>query len=280
MLICWIRAVPATNKISTTRHLTDQGEFSILWVKPPETASPPVTVIILPGANCRAERYLWLAQAFAGKGWYCLIIDPPETERQYLPEPAASATGRYVSLHQLMTAFATVLGEVADSKVVLLGHSLGGSVILEALDPEEARRNPNSGDVPDCSTLQGCLAAITMGATLQPELMGTVMTWRRDHESLSKAGDLPLLMLAGEDDRLAPPGLVQKTFNRYSPPKQLEVLVESNHFGWTTGNGDFDRQDLDGVVTQSRACQQAATIDLINEFVNTALTSAHSGSMP
>ena len=195
-------------------------------------------------------------------------------------DPAVKVTGRYVSLQQLMTAFGAALDNVAGSRVVLLGHSLGGSVILEALDPEEAQRNPGSGDVPDCTALGKCLAAITMGATLQPAVMGTVMAWRREHEPLSRAGNLPLLMLAGEDDGLAPPDLVQKTFNRYSPPKRLEVLAGSNHFGWTIGNGDFDRQDLDGVATRSRAVQQAATIGLISEFVNVTLTSALSGSAP
>ena len=272
--------MPAAQNILTIHHPIAQGEFSIVWVKPTESASPLITTIVLPGANCRAERYLWLARALVEQGWYCLLIDPPETERLSLLNPAVNVTGQYVSLHHLMTAFTTARDEVADTQVVLLGHSLGGTVILEALDPAEAQRNPNSGDVPDCSALRGCLAAITMGATLQPNVMGTEMEWRRENESLTKAGNLPLLMLAGEDDGLAPPQLVQKTFNRYSPPKQLEVLARSNHFGWTTGNGDFDRQDLDGIVTQSRAHQQAATINVIKEFVNVALTSAHSGSTP
>ncbi len=194
-----------------------------------------------------------------------------------MSDPAVNVTGRYVSLQQLMSAFGAALDDVAGSRIVLIGHSLGGSVVLEALDPEEARRNPGSGDVPDCSALGQCLAAVTMGATLQPAVMGTVMAWRREHEPLSRAGNLPLLMLAGEDDGLAPPDLVQKTFNRYSPPKQLEVLAGSNHFGWTSGNGDLDRQDLDGIAAQPRATQQAATIGLISGFVDAALTSPHSG---
>ena len=195
-------------------------------------------------------------------------------------DPAAIVTGRYVSLQQLMVAFSTALDKVAGSRVVLLGHSLGGSVVLEALDPEEARRNPGHGNVPDCSALDKCLAAITMGTTLQPAVMGTEMAWRREHEPLSRTGNLPLLMLAGEDDGLAPPDLVRKTFDRYSPPKQMEVLAGANHFGWTTGKGDLDRQDLDGIAVQPRAAQQAATIGLISGFVNAAITSTYSGSTP
>lgn len=232
--------------------------------------------LVLPGANCVAARYRWVASALSASGMEACIVDPPLSQRSSLLEPEVRVTGQFVNATQLQAAMRWLKRHRKGLPIVVLGHSLGGVVLLEWLDRREAKRNPGNGAVQwEFDALQEPLiAAIVMGSTLQPRTMGVTIPWRREDTPLARPRELPVLMLAGERDGLIPPAAVEATALRYDPPVRFETLPGVCHFGWTSGSAPTDRVDLDGASPAPPSVQQQRTLDVIDAFLKPLLETA------
>ena len=255
-------------------RLTDgQGTpFRVFVHRPEEGKRRKVRVLIMPGANCAAERYRWLAGPLAEAGATVLVPDPPLVEHPSPFDPSVSVKAAYVTVDQMVRTLALPWsgeenGQAQHEPTFAFGHSLGGTVILEYFDPEQAVANPRSGVGEGYRPPLPLNGAVIVGATLQADVMGMTLPWRDNDTPLAKPEGFPVLFVAGENDKLAPPHKVSATVARYAPPTALVVQEGANHFGWTEGEGALDRHDLDGVASLAPEVQKAATLRLTEAFL-------------
>jgi alpha-beta hydrolase superfamily lysophospholipase len=230
------------------------------------------TLLVLPGADCTAQRYRWLAEAFTPLGVATCIIDPPLLQREALLEPGKVICGQFVGVVELQAALIWLAGARPGRPVVLVGHSLGGVVMMEWLDQQAAMRNPLNRAVCWQFELQAhVVAAVTMGTTLQQHALGISFPWRSEEASLTRPARLPVLMLAGQNDAMVAPELVMATARRYRPPASVTTLPGVCHFGWVEGHAPTDRIDLDGKSEVPKAEQFARSATVIGEFLRPIL---------
>ncbi len=227
-------------------------------------------IVILPGANCDAKRYRWLAEPLAAEGATVLVPDPPQLEHPSPTDPATKNNAAYVTIDQMIKALAMPWdSDNGEGITFVVGHSLGGSILMEYLDPAQAMSDPRSGAgagyVPPVTIAGG----VVVGATLQADIMGTTIPWRQNDTALAKPPGLPLLFVAGDSDGIATPENVAATVARYKAPTAMVVQNGANHFGWAEGEGELDLKALDGKAALSPADQKAATIRLIAAFLST-----------
>lgn len=241
--------------------------FRVFVYAPGNGQRSKVRVLILTGANCTAERYRWLAVPLAEEGATVLIPDPPPLEHASPLGPSARTRAALVSVDQMIRTLAIPSnGHAQDTLTFAVGHSLGGTVILEYLDPAQASGNPRSGVDAGYRPPTPLDGAVIAGASMQTEVMGFTLPWRQNDTRLFRPDGLPVLFIAGEHDGLVPPYQVSATVARYDPPTALVVQRGANHFGWTGGAGALDRHDLDGEATLSPEDQKAATLRLTKAF--------------
>lgn len=241
--------------------------FRVFVYAPGNAKRSNVRVVILPGANCAAERYRWLAGALAEEGATVLIPDPPPLEHASPLGPSARTRAALVSVDQMIRTLAIPsIGHAQDTLTFAVGHSLGGTVILEYLDPAQSSGNPRSGVHAGYRPPTPLDGVVIAGASMQTEVMGFTLPWRQNDTRLVRPDGLPVLFIAGEHDRLVPPHQVSATVARYDPPTALVVQRGANDFGWTDGEGALDRHDLDGAATLSPEDQKAGTLRLTRTF--------------
>lgn len=240
------------------------ASFDLLITPAP---APAWSVLVLPGAQIRAERYLWIIDGLGDAT--VAILDPPEVMRTTPFSPDTPVPTRFASLAQLIAAHVALSSLAPGARRAIIGHSHGGAVLLEALDGAEARRNPLSGASDDFAGLAGVDVAITLGAHLQAEAMSITIPWRDSGRSLCAVG-ARVTLLSAEQDRMATPDVVAATAARYGRAARHASIAGANHLNWATGAGPFDRPDLDGVATIPPAEQQARTLDLIRAALETA----------
>lgn len=254
------------NRLLKTLTLADASRvaFDLLVA---HAVDPSWTVLILPGAQIRAERYLWIAEGLADAT--VAILDPPEVMRTTPFSPDRPVPTRFASLGQLIAAHAALAGLAQPARRAIIGHSHGGAVLLEALDGAEARRNPMSAAPQGFAGLSGVDVAITLGAHLQAEAMSFTIPWRDSSRPLRAVG-ARLALVSAEHDRMATPYIVAATAARYGGAARYHSVAGANHLRWATGTGPFDRPDLDGAATIAPVEQQTRTLDIIRAALETA----------
>ncbi len=179
---------------------------------PDRSAAPWPVVIILPGINVGSEGYRWIAEQLALAGiaavTYSFVTEimagmvglspgldmsavGPQT---YGTRPSATAIG------PLLSALATMVGPVGSqldlTRILMFGHSAGGTVALENARPD---------------WFPGLRGVIGFGAHTMPSLMlghpeGTVLG----------IGPVPTLLIEGEFD-----GVIARSQDRYGAGDRL-----------------------------------------------------------
>ena len=249
--------------------------FPVMVFAPPEDKNRNVRVIILPGANCAVTRYRWLADPLAAEGATVFIPDPPLLEHPSPLDPTVKVEAAYVTIDQMIKTLAmpwknTRTDERADDEndalTFAIGHSLGGSILLEYFDPAQAMADPRSGVGAGYKPPVPLHGAVILGASMQADVMGVTIPWRQNDTPLDKPDGLPVLFIAGENDGMATPDKVSATVGRYTAPTAMIVQKGANHFGWTEGEGALDRRDMDGPATLPPEKQKAGTIRLTAAF--------------
>ncbi len=251
----------------------DGATFQVMMFAPPVDNNRNVRVLILPGANCAAKRYRWLADPLAAEGATVLIPDPPMLEHPAPDDPTVKREAAYVTIDQMIKTLAIPWSdnrsdETASGLTFAIGHSLGGSIVLEYMDPAQAMADPRSGVGAGYKPPVDLHGAVILGATLQADVMSTTIPWRQNEGALSKPKGFPVMFLAGDADGIAPPEKVSKTVARYTAPTAFVVQQGANHFGWTDGDGELDLNEMDGGASLSPEDQKTGTIRLVAAFLS------------
>jgi alpha-beta hydrolase superfamily lysophospholipase len=258
----------SANSCVTNIALSDRhGRPLALALHDPRRA-PRAAVVVMPGAQATAERYAWLGEGLAAAGCRVAVAEAPEVHRTTPFSPDHPQPTRLITIDHLVRTLAYIGPAAATAvPVIAVGHSLGGTVILEALDADEARRNPQA-DFADASVpVDGLAGAVILGASLQPDVMGMVVRHRSATAPLTKPAHTALLFLSGECDAMIPPAAMAATARRYGAARH-EVMAGANHLGWMAGRGPFDRPDLDGKATIPPERQRSLTITRIVAFLD------------
>lgn len=252
----------------------DGTPFQVMHFVPPKDRRRAVRIVILPGANCNARRYRWLAEPLAGEGATVFIPDAPILEHPTPDDPTVRREAAYITIDQMIKTLAMPWDDDGaqggakggNSLTFVIGHSLGGSILLEYLDPAQAMADPRSGVGAGYTPPVEIDGGVVLGATLQADVMGTTIPWRQNDSALNKPAKLPILFVAGEADGLASPNKVQSTVGRYQPPTAFVMQKGANHFGWVEGQGELDMTNLDGKADLAPAAQKDGAIRLIAAF--------------
>lgn len=235
--------------------------FRVMVFAPPAGQSRAVRVIILPGANCAAARYRWLAEPLAEQGATVFIPDPPLLEHPSPKDHQVKTEAAYVTIDQLIRTMDMPWdGEGANGLTFVVGHSLGGAILMEYLDPAQAMMDPRSGVGAGYTPPVDIHGGLVIGASLQAEVGAFSIPWRQNDTPLSKPAGLPFLFVCGDADGIATPDTVTATMHRYDAPVAMVTQAGANHFGWTLGAGDMDLRDLDGKAELSPEAQRENTL--------------------
>lgn len=257
---------------------------------PPIRDNTPFPVIIFfPGINVGPEMYQWLAEGLCKRGFAVVTfswvfenlpglvsLTPGIDIAMVRPErygtgPTASALPALLETLQDVQANSVLAGLLDLNKVILGGHSAGGTVVLQ---------NTNPAYFPQVAG-GFTYGAHTAAATMLGYAAGTI---------LPVCGDLPLLLMGGTQD-----GVVAASSGRYgssdntataaySPIERTfkeafyggrgdsyYVLIEgANHFVITHPlDSSTGRPFLDLPVTQPEDHLRALLLDLISHFIET-----------
>jgi len=241
----------------------------VLWIKTPP-AAPRGVVVVLPGAQMTADRYTWLSEGLAADG-YAVVIAEAALEWRALPAaPDKTFPARYLMIPHALAALDAARARwpaAARANLIAIGHSLGGGIILDMLDPAEAARNPNTRAPAGFAGVDDIAKAVVLGASLQATGSAFTLPYRSDTRALHRPARTKILMIAGEHDGMATPELMRKTAARYTPPLEVRVIAGANHLGWSAGRGPMDRPDLDKPATITDDEQNRRTLEAIRAFL-------------
>lgn len=245
----------------------DGTPFQVMHFIPPKGRNRAVRILILPGANCNARRYRWLAEPLAGEGATVFVPDAPVLDHPIPNDPTVRREAAYITIDQMIKTLAMPWDDDdGNGLTFVIGHSLGGSILMEYLDPAQAMADPRSGVGAGYKPPVEIDGGVVLGATMQADVMGTNIPWRQNDSALNKPAKFPLLFVAGEADGLATPNKVQSTVGRYQPPTAFVMQKGANHFGWVEGHGDLDMTNIDGKADLAPAAQKDGAIRLIAAF--------------
>jgi dienelactone hydrolase len=293
--VWWAAAIPGFEAPFDTAHLrvfypakptgSDAERLSGVFPADPVGAPYPV-VIIVSGVNVGQEAYRWLAVELASRGYVAVTYDwvgelfgglkgiTPGVELAAAKPDAYGTRATTPSVPAVVSALSDISGPVAGlldlDNVGLIGHSAGGTVILQS-----SRFFPAVKAVAAYGTH-------TMVATMLGWPAGTV---------LPAQVDCPVLLMNGEND-----GVINGSADRYgSPPADRDPISRTfdealpdaggdnvqvtfagaNHFGIVHPVDDTAaRAFLDEVATTEPAATRAALADVTAAFLDIHLRGA------
>jgi len=196
---------------------TDDNLDLEAWFVPAREPSADRTIVVFNGnAGSRAHRAI-LAASFAERGFATLLVD----YRGYGGNPGLpSEAGLYRDARASLKYLAS-RGDVNMARVVFFGESLGAAVAVKLATEFQ----------PSALILRSPFSSMTrMGAHHYPLL--PVRQFLRDrYPSIDRIGSItcPLLVIAGDDDRVVPFEDTQRLFDAAHEPKQMVVIGGADH---------------------------------------------------
>ncbi|WP_238490784.1 alpha/beta hydrolase family protein [Actinoplanes flavus] len=294
--VWWAAAIPGADKPFDTAHLrvfypskptgSDAERLSGVFPADPAHAPYPV-VLIVSGVNVGQEAYRWLAVELASRGFVAVTYDwvgelfgglkgiTPGVELAAAKPETYGTRATTPSVPAVLEALATMTGPTEGlldmRNVGLIGHSAGGTVILQS-----ARFFPQVRAVAAYGTH-------TMVATMLGWPAGTV---------LPAQVDCPVLLMNGENDGVINGSAdrygedaatrrdpISRTFDEALPPADganVQVtFAGANHFGIVHPvDGTAARAFLDAEATTDPAATRAALVDVTAAFLDIHLRGA------
>ncbi|WP_328477619.1 dienelactone hydrolase family protein [Actinoplanes sp. NBC_00393] len=294
--VWWAATIPGAAAPFDTAHLrvfyparptgSDQERLSGVFPADPSLAPYPVAVIVS-GVNVGQEAYRWLAVELASRGFVAVTYDwvgelfgglrgiTPGVELAAARPDAYGTRATTPSVPAVLDALATMTGPVEGlldlDRVGLIGHSAGGTVILQS-----ARFFPSVKAVAAYGTH-------TMVATMLGWPAGTV---------LPAQVDCPVLLMNGENDGVINGSAdrygedaatrrdpISRTFDEALPNRGGEnvqvTFSGANHFGIVHPVDDTAaRAFLDLEATTDPAATRAALAEVTAAFLDTHLRGA------
>jgi len=187
------------------------------WFVPAREPSQDRTIVVFNGnAGNRAHRAI-LAASFAERGFATLLVD----YRGYGGNPGLpSERGLYLDARAALKYLAS-RGDVNMARIVYFGESLGAAVAVELATEFQ----------PSAMILRSPFSSMTrIGAHHYPLL--PVRQFLRDrYPSIDRISRItcPLLVIAGDDDRIVPLDDTQRLFDAAPGPKQMVVIEGADH---------------------------------------------------
>lgn len=234
-----------------------------------EVERPFARLVFLPGAACEAARYAWLATALRPHKISALIPDPPVTTVPALTDPGRMVERSMVTIDQFHRTLELARQQGGNIPLIAGGHSLGGCIVMEALDPAEASRNPRTNPHDRQPPPRDLAAIVIVGASMQPVVGSFRLPWRNETERLERPHLTPMLFVSGAADTLVTATSIAATASRYASPVTLVSLAGVKHFDWTEGTGALDLPEPGG--PSDRSVAQAGTVNLLADWITRQL---------
>jgi predicted dienelactone hydrolase len=297
---------------ATPQLIADNAVFvgaSAVRDAPPSAGDHPL-VVLSHGYRGNWSNQVWLASALARKGYIVAAVNHPgTTTHDRSPQAAAQLWQRTVDLHRTIDEVTTQpekFGQVANNRIAVVGHSLGGWTALEIAG---ARFDPDRF-ADDCKAhpqLASCTVYEQMNPASSPDSKAALAADWRDKrvtavitldlglsrgltdESLSVLPVPTLVIAAGVPSRELPAELESANLARRLPPASSRYveISDASHFSFMSickpeaqamleeevpGDGIICR---DGENGRDRGVIQQEVVSLIADFL--AGTPASSG---
>jgi fermentation-respiration switch protein FrsA (DUF1100 family) len=187
------------------------------WFVPPQSPASGDTIIVFNGnAGNRAHRAA-LAAAFAARGMACLLFD----YRGYGGNPGLPSERGLTKDARAARAAVADRPDVDPARIVYFGESLGAAVAARL-----AAEHP-----PAALILRSPFSSLAdVGAYHYPVLpVRWLLRDRYPVAEIVRQVQAPLLVVAGEDDRIVPPGSSEVVYEAAAGPKRIRLIPGADH---------------------------------------------------
>jgi uncharacterized protein len=202
--------------VETIRIPVEDGVVLNGWFLP-APAAPPFTVIVFNGNAGNRSYRASLAAALRARGLAVLLFD----YRGFGENPGAPSQKGLEADARAVYAYATQRADVRPDRLVYFGESLGTAVATSL-----AARHP-----PAALVLRSPFASLTeVGQFHYPVLpVGWLLRDRFAAIDLIATVRAPVLVIAGDRDRVVPLEQSQRLFDKAAQPKQMVVVQGADH---------------------------------------------------
>jgi fermentation-respiration switch protein FrsA (DUF1100 family) len=189
------------------------GKIHGIYRKAPEGAR---TILYLPGNAGNILNYSAVYDGLVDLGLGVLMIDYPGYGKS---EGSPSEEALYASAHAALK-FLESSGAKKEN-IVIFGWSLGTAVAVELASAKGFAGLILQSPFPDLATL----------GQSRFWFMPVSLFLREKYDSLARVGEVgcPLLVIVGTRDRLVPPAMSQKVFDRAKEPRELFKVSRAGH---------------------------------------------------
>ncbi|MDP8970433.1 MAG: alpha/beta hydrolase [Actinomycetota bacterium] len=211
---------PAETVLADSEDVTFETEDGLVlhgWFVPAARGPSSATMLVLNGnAGDRSARAA-LAAAVSHAGMSALLFD----YRGYGGNPGRPSEPGLLADARAARAYLAGRADVDAARIVYFGESLGAAVAV-ALAAEES---------PMALVLRSPFTALSdVGQLHYPYLPVRALLWDRfPVVDLLPAIDAPVLVVAGERDRIVPPGQSRQVYEAANEPKRLVVIPGAGH---------------------------------------------------
>ncbi len=204
-------------RFEPVRFATDDGIELSAWFLPVERPSPPTTVIVFNGnAGNRAHR-VELAEALERHGLQVLLVD----YRGYGGNPGVPSERGLAADSRAARAYLASRRDVDASRLVYFGESLGAAVAVGL-----ASEHP-----PAALILRSPFTSMTDVGQHHYPFLPVRLLLRDRFPSFDRIRRIrsPLLVIAGDRDRIVPIEQSRRLYDAAADPKELLVVAGADH---------------------------------------------------
>ena len=205
------------SEVEAVTFQTEDGLGLHGWFVMSPVDPAPGTIIVFNGnAGNRAYRAP-LAAALRDHGYQVLLFD----YRGYGGNGGAPSEAGLLADARAARAYLLGRADVEASRLVYFGESLGGAVAIALAGEHE----------PAAMVLRSPFTSLVdVGRVHYPFLPVSLFLWDR-FESIDAIGDItcPMLVVAGDRDRIVPVGQSRRLFDAARGPKELVILAGGDH---------------------------------------------------
>ncbi len=196
---------------------TDDNLDLEAWFVPAREPAADRTIVVFNGnAGSRAHRAI-LAASFAERGFSTLLVD----YRGYGGNPGLpSERGLYRDARAALKYLAA-RGDVNMARVVYFGESLGAAIAVELATEFQ----------PSALILRSPFSSMTRVGSYHYPLLPVRYFLRDRYPSIDRIGRItcPLLVIAGDADRIVPLEDTERLYDAAREPKQMLVIEGADH---------------------------------------------------
>ena len=206
--------LPSAREVSYT---TEDGERLAGWFLPTDGPRPAPAVLFLPGNAGNRSYRAPLAAALADAGLAVLLVD----YRGYAGNPGRPSEQGLAADARAALSYLLALPEVDPARIVVFGESLGTGVAVTL-----AAERPATALI-----LRSPFSSLTAVARIHYPFLPVRWLLQDRFESIDRIASVgcPVLVLAGERDRLIPVEESRRLFEAAVEPKHLALIPGARH---------------------------------------------------